>query len=65
MSLQVKVYGQFSPPFVVSFGVRQGRLKSPFLFKFVIDLLQNALSYVSGDGDELLPGNSILLEVCL
>lgn len=39
----VRVYGQLSPTFVVSNGVRQDCSRSPFIFDFVIeDFLQNA-----------------------
>ena len=57
---RVRAYGQLSPPFAVTSGVRQGCPVSPFLFNFAIeDVLQNALSGLPNGGVELLPGNRV------
>ncbi|WP_432422665.1 reverse transcriptase domain-containing protein [Streptococcus dysgalactiae] len=57
---RVRAYGQLSPPFVVSSGVRQGCPISPFLFNFAIDdVLRNTFSGLTSCGIELLPGNRV------
>ncbi|MBM6549315.1 reverse transcriptase family protein [Streptococcus dysgalactiae subsp. equisimilis] len=57
---RVRAYGQLSPSFAVSSGVRQGCPISPFLFNFAIDdVLHNAISGLSDGGVELLPGNRV------
>jgi len=57
---RVRVYGQLSPEFSISSGVRQGCPLSPFLFNFVIDLiLQSSLPVSASCGVELLPGGCL------
>ena len=59
-SAQVRAYGQLSPSFVVSSGVRQGCPISPFLFNFAIDdVLTSALGNLNNCGVELLPGDKL------
>ena len=54
---RVRVYGQLSPEFTTSSGVRQGCPLSPFLFNFVIDLLiESSLPAYNTCGVEILPG---------
>lgn len=63
MSGLVRVYGQLSPLFVISSGVRQGCPISSFLFNFVVkDVQQNAFSGPLDGRVELLSGNSFYLE---
>ena len=55
---KVRAYGEFSPAFKVTSGVRQGCPISPFLFNFAIDdILHKALLNVTNCGVDLLPGN--------
>lgn len=53
-SNMIRDYSQFSLPFVVSSGLRQGYPVSPFTFNFVaVDVLRNTLSSLVDDEVEL------------
>ena len=57
---KVRAYGQLSPSFCITSGVRQGCPISPFLFNFAIDdVLRKAFDGLTGNGVELLPGSRI------
>ena len=57
---RVRVYGQLSPEFSISSGIRQGCPLSHFLFNFVIDsILQSSLLVSGSCGVELLPGGCL------
>jgi hypothetical protein len=59
-SAQVRAYGQLSPSFEVSSGVRQGCPISPFLFNYAMDdVLKSALGGLDNCGVELLPGDRL------
>ena len=54
---RMRAYGELSPPFDITSGVRQGCPLSPFLFTFVMDdCFQRTLVDSNGGGVELLPG---------
>lgn len=56
---QVKAYGQLSPPFFISSGVRQDCHIEPFLLTFGIRYApQKSLSDLLSGTAELLPGNT-------
>lgn len=55
---RIRAYGQLSPPFVDSSGVRQDCTISQFIFEFVIeDVLRNVLLGLLNGGVELLQWN--------
>ncbi|MBM6549358.1 reverse transcriptase family protein, partial [Streptococcus dysgalactiae subsp. equisimilis] len=61
---RVRAYGELSPEFTTTSGVRQGCPLSPFLFNFVIDMiLEIALSSCENSGIQLFPGGSVLSDL--
>ncbi|CAH8608413.1 unnamed protein product, partial [Dicrocoelium dendriticum] len=57
---RVRAYGEISPPFSITSGVRQGCPASPLLFNFTMDvILDTALDNSESCGVELSPGDRL------